>query len=629
MHHRCKSWRMPIHAHKGNSLWARIDNFVKNFVIVRAHLRMYFFDLRSKTNDGARRGNYCFKTLQTVLKCAIMNGEKSVISQRAYEGSEHGESEEYDSMGVKHSVKYQVYSESQWVYPDDVLGTLNEALLTLHVARGGNVLCQILTDLSVREGDAFSFSLEGANGVLVTSYQLVSVTIPHNSAPQGKPNSTDDYESVKDFVTRKAPFEVYDVTAPMEKVFARGGRLGFALRFQAAPEAVPGVQSIVVTLETEQGRVEIPVTLTVHKATVPPMRDSKLMVINWVHPRRIASDLGCERYSEEYYKAYGKMLTHLVDIRNNHLSLAESWRREVPDESVKDEQGRIVDFDLSTLERSLQMAEQAGMTKLYGMYVAHFERWNQPEIYLLWDWENRHPATDVEAYRQLKIYFKRVREMVERNGWQDKYIQPLFDEPQFQNADNYRIFVGMVRSIYPELLIHDPVEVDNIPGTADILCVKNAIYEKYKESFQIQQKNGQRMTWYACGAPAGYTMNRSIDLPLIVSRLCFWICHRYNFEGFLHWGYHVDYKTASIHAPGNTQIVYFVDGDYWDSIRAHVQRAGAEDWELLSIIKERDPQTADLLVERACRTFDDYERDFRVFDELKLAVLEEADKYFD
>ena len=126
--------------------------------------------------------------------------------------------------------------------------------------------------------------------------------------------------------------------------------------------------------------------------------------------------------------------------------------------------------------------------------------------------------------------------MIARNDWEDKYIQPLFDEPQFQNADNYRIFVGMVRSICPELIIHDPVEVDNIPGTADIWCVKNAIYEKYIDSFQRQQAERQRMTWYACGSPAEYMMNRTIDLPVIVSRLCFWICHRYNFEGFLHWG---------------------------------------------------------------------------------------------
>ncbi len=532
-------------------------------------------------------------------------------------------------MLAKNPVKFNVYSESQWVYPDDILGELDKDLLTLDVARGGNVLCQILTDIEVEENAQFTFEIKGANDINVIPYQLVPVTIVCNSAPQGEPNTTDDNESVKDFVTRKAPFEVYDITAPMEKTFVHGGRLGFALRFTANHATKSGAQNIVVTLETNRQPVEIPVVLNVHKAIIPHLQDSKLMVINWVTPQSIAKEIGCERYSEEYYAHYEKMLKHLIDIRNNHLSLTESWQRYLPDESIKDENGKIVDFDLSSLEKSLQMAEKAGMTKLYGMYVAHFDRWDRPEIYLLWDWKNRHPATDAEAYRQLKIYFKRVREMVERNGWQDKYIQPLFDEPQFQNADNYRIFVGMVRSIYPELLIHDPVEVDNIPGTADIWCVKNAVYEKYKESFQAQQKEGQRMTWYACGFPAGYTMNRSLDLPLIVSRLCFWICHRYNFEGFLHWGYHIPNVTEPLYAPGNTQIVYYKKGDYWDSIRAHVQRAGAEDWELISVIKENDPETADKLVEKACRTFDDYERDWRAFDALKRRILEEADKYFD
>ena len=532
-------------------------------------------------------------------------------------------------MFANNSVKFNVFSESQWVYPDDVLGEIKRELLNLDVARGGNVLCQILTDIKVEENEPFDFEVNGVRGISVIPYQLVPITVRHNSAPQGMPKSTDDYESVKDFVTRKAPFEVYDVTAPMEKCFLYGGRLGFALRFTADSKAEPGVQNIAVTLKTSSGTVEIPIVLNVHKAIIPSLQDSKLMVINWVTPKSLADEIGCERYSEEYYRYYDKMLRHLVDIRNNHLSLAESWRRYPPDECIKDENGKIIDFDLSALEKSLQMAEKAGMTKLYGMYIAHFDRWDQPEIYLLWDWENRHSATDVDAYRQLKIYFKRVKEMIERNGWQDKYIQPLFDEPQFQNADNYRIFVGMVRSIYPELLIHDPVEVDNIPGTADIWCVKNAIYEKYKESFQAQQRDGQRMTWYACGFPAGYTMNRSVDLALIVSRLCFWICHRYNFEGFLHWGYHIPYEKDPTHAPGNTQILYYVKGDYWDSIRAHVQRAGAEDWELISIIKNNAPNTADELVERACRTFNDYERDWSVFDALRREILTEADKYFD
>ena len=60
-------------------------------------------------------------------------------------------------MNAKNLVKYNVYSESQWVYPDDVLGEINKKLLTLDVARGGNVLCQILTDIEVEEGEPFVF----------------------------------------------------------------------------------------------------------------------------------------------------------------------------------------------------------------------------------------------------------------------------------------------------------------------------------------------------------------------------------------------------------------------------------------------------------------------------------------
>ena len=65
MHHRCKSWRKPIHARKGNSLWARIDNFGKIFVIARAHLSILFClvlyllpGLRAEKNE---HGEY-FKT---------------------------------------------------------------------------------------------------------------------------------------------------------------------------------------------------------------------------------------------------------------------------------------------------------------------------------------------------------------------------------------------------------------------------------------------------------------------------------------------------------------------------------------------------------------------------------------
>ncbi|MBQ9941096.1 MAG: DUF4091 domain-containing protein [Clostridia bacterium] len=530
--------------------------------------------------------------------------------------------------------KYRVYTQNQWVFPDDKIDLfVEDQPVNVHIARGGNVAVQFLTDINVKKGDKVTSKICDANGIHVQFYQMVPVTIPLNSAPDGKPNTTTNPDEVEDFVTRKAPFDVYDALAPMVDTISYDSRLAFTVRMTACSKMAPGAQMIDVTIETGNSVFKIQFNVIVHKAVIPHMSQSKLSVVNWVVPGAICAQCNDEIYSDAYWKMYRKLLTHLVDIRNNHLSIAQTWRHE-PDEAVRDENGKIIDFDLSYLEKALKIAEKAGMTKLYGSYVAHWVNWNEEQIYLLWDWDKKCDVSSCEAYRQLKIYFTRVREMVERNGWHDKYIQPLVDEPQFQNAAEYRILCGVVRSLYPELVIHDPVEVYNIAGAADIISVKQAIYEKYLDEFKELQASGQRMTYYACGAPAGRTMNRVLDLPVFVGRLSFWMCHRYNFEGYLHWGYHNEggfdnTNFIKIMSPGNHSIVYCVDGEYWETIRSMAQLSGAEDWELLSIISEKEPETAHRLVEKGCRTFDDYEMDPDKFEKIYLEILETADRLTD
>lgn len=535
-------------------------------------------------------------------------------------------------MENKDTLAYGSFSENRWVYPDDGIEVCNGREIVLHCARGGNVLTQLLTDLQVQEGDPLRYSVAGANGVVVIPYQLVPVTVTKNSAPLGKPHTTDNYEEVKDFVTRKAPFDVYDATAPVDNRLVYTGRLALALRFASAVTTMAGVQHITVTFQFENSVMSIPVELHIHKAVIPTVQKSKLWVTNWILPDKIVEQAECGYYTDDYWEVYNNLLAHLVDIRNNHLSIACPGPHD-PDEAVFDEDGNVVDFDLSHLEKALQLAEKAGMTKLYGSFIAHWEEWNQEEIYLLWDWKSKCRVTSTEAYRQLRLYFARVKEMVERNGWQKKFIQPLVDEPQFQNVADYRILYSVVRNIYPEIVTHDPVEVYNIAGTADVLCVRQATYEQYMEEFRTLQALGQKMTYYACGCPAGPTMNRVIDLPLFVGRLSFWMCHRYNMEGYLHWGYHASSCMSNTNymdllTPGNANIVYAVGRDFWESMRSHGQRAGAEDWELLSVIKENNPTLCQQIIETGCRSFNDYEKNSDVIDQIHVRILEEADVYF-
>ena len=98
-------------------------------------------------------------------------------------------------------------------------------------------------------------------------------------------------------------------------------------------------------------------------------------------------------------------------------------------------------------------------------------------------------------------------------------MQCLVDEPQFPNSLSYRALSGIARSRMPGVKIHDPVETTEIGGAIDVWAVKQAVYEKYIDTYRALQDIGEEIWLYTCGFPAGKTMNRILDLPLTVSRL--------------------------------------------------------------------------------------------------------------
>ena len=523
------------------------------------------------------------------------------------------------------TISARAVSENVWLFPTDTVGAPRHEI-SLDAARGGNVLFQILTDEILPKDAPFAFSIADANGVTVTPYQLLPVYVEKNSAPRGKMGRTDNYEEVKDFVTAKAPFDVYDITEEIHGTLAEG-KLALAVRFSVAADAPVGTQRITLTFCAGEATFAVTVSLSVHKAVIPRVTDSELIVCNWIYPAHIAACHGVELYSEDYYRIFREYLRHLLDIRSNHFSLMGNGQALVGGFPIRDGDGRIVDFDFTEYERMMQMADEMGFSALYGPYIAHWTVWNDTWLHLVWD-----PETDVtsrEAYRQLSIYFKRLRELIEKNGWQKKYIQPLVDEPQVYTEHPYRILAAIYRRFMPEFPVHDPLETTDVGGAPDIWCIKQAIYEKYLPIYQEYQAMGEKMTFYTCGYPAGDHMNRVLDLPLAVGRLSFWMCYRYNFYGFLHWGYHAYAdRNATYHTgpAGNQNIVYPAGDGVAETVRSHGQRAGAEDWELFRILRQYAPEEADALIERGCRTFTDYEHDGDAVDAIRRDLFAALDR---
>ena len=522
------------------------------------------------------------------------------------------------------AVPFRTVSENTWLFPTDTVGTPRQAI-TLHAARGGNVLFQLISDETVKENTPFTLSIAGANGVTVTPYQLLPVHVEKNSAPRNKMGRTDNYEEVRDFVTAKAPFDVFDITEEIPGVLA-AGRLALAFRLSITPNAPAGCEEIILGVTAGDITLSVSVSLVIHKAVIPPLEHSRLIVCNWIYPIHIAGSYGVELYSEEYYRIYRNHLRHLLDIRSNHFCMMGA---RVGIEPIRDEGGRVIDFDFSTFETHLKIADEMGFAALYGAFIARWTVWTDDNVHLLWDPEVM--VTDREAYRQLSLYCRRLGEMIDRNGWREKFIQPLVDEPQVNNERAYRILAAMYRRFMPGIPIHDPLETTDVGGGPDIFCVKQSVYEKHLPIFKEYQDMGERFTYYTCGYPAGDHMNRVLDLPLSVGRLSFWMCHHYGFEGFLHWGYHAfadRNETFRTGPAGNQNIVYPTKGgEVADTIRSHAQRAGAEDWELFSILKQHDPAAAEALILRGCRSFTDYERNGDTVDAIRIDLLTALDSH--
>ena len=69
-------------------------------------------------------------------------------------------------------------------------------------------------------------------------------------------------------------------------------------------------------------------------------------------------------------------------------------------------------------------------------------------------------------------------------------------------------------------------------------------------------------------------------------------------------------------------MVYTGDGRPWYSVRGHLQRAGSYDAELLIRLGKKDHAKALELIEKCCRTFDDYEFSPEVIDKTRVEILE-------
>ncbi len=528
--------------------------------------------------------------------------------------------------GLAQSIQYHVVSMNEWLYPDTPIPASPVQAMELHAARGGRTGFQVLLR-GIKRGDPIVWKFEG--DLAPAMYQLIDVRVPENSGPPCSAIPPD--QPTPEYVIRKAPYRVYEALRPLNNGDpARGETDALYASFMIPSDAQPGEQKGVLSVKVGSETAEIGVTLTIHKARVPAQ--GHLRVTNWFNTDRMARVHNVEPWSEEHWEIlhqYARMMrrgrqTDFIPIRPESKKIGEErW-----------------EFDFTRTERMIRMFLDEGFTHIELPHTARHDRRKEAVARFVVNIDGTpYPGTSHEAYVYLAQSLSAWGDMLKRNGWYDRAIQHVVDEPTPKYFDEYRIMAGTVRKFLPGVPLIDALGNPGLDGAVDIWVPVNKSYEENREGFEAHRRRGDTIWFYTCCNPTGFYLNRLIDAELLRTRLLHWGNWRYRLDGFLHWGLNQIIEeqdpfedTCPPHGaygqfhlpPGDSHIVYPGNDGPWSSVRFEAMGAGIEDYELLRAVAERDEELADEICEQLVRTFTDYDATVPGFDAAHRRLLEAA-----
>lgn len=529
-------------------------------------------------------------------------------------------------------MKYGVFSANEWMFPDTSTeeGTYK---IQLQAAADSTACAQIL----IRTDKALSWKWMTSEGVGLPleapqMNRLIPVYVDKNTGwehgcgkyvvPQG---------TMVDYVTRLAPFEVYDPMEPVEgDVLGKAEDHVIPLYVKwSTKEMLPGEYegALYFAASGSFEQIRIPVTLRVASVKVPQMESLRLT--QWFCTDCMADYHGVKRWSEEHWEMIEKYGYVMREGRQTDF-----WIRSDMVICTKDEKDAY-QFDFSRAKRLIHMYLGMGFRYLEG-FTPFFRT---HEGFVIRVDEEVVSAFSDKGYGYAQAFFTAWYQFLQENGWLGLVNQHVADEPQEYDHNEYRILSGMIRKWMPGVRILEAVESADLLGAVDIWVPKPSRYVEKQECYEEKRKLGDTFWFYTCCEPGGRFLNRLLDQELIRTRYLHWANMVYGFTGYLHWGLNIyncnwdpspfrlgcdkaDDPTFGRLPSGDTHIVYPKGKEVLRSVRFEMLRAGCEDYELLQMLKEKDSKKAYELLNRCVRSFTDYTLDLKVFEQTYAELLE-------
>ena len=510
-------------------------------------------------------------------------------------------------------MQFTVVSSAEFTYPDRFRYPSSSSAVDAFSARGTYATWQVL--LKGLENPSVDVRLEGLPaGVTQEIYSLVPVTVERN---EGIPEE----ERKPHWPERVAPYRLYDCFRTFDgTVDLTDGQGGLYFALKCEKDAVPGVYHPALTVNG----AEIPVTLEIYGAVLP---EETLTMILGYSRAPLEKFHGLIPGSPEYDALDRKYLAALRRVHQNMMYVGGIRAEETAPNRWE--------FDFSGLVREIETYEKAGMKYFNLPSVGWRKSWKESTILL----QGRIPSMSYEGYCYLTQYLPALKKVLAEHGWLERCVMGVADEPNAENATEFRALCGLIHRIFPEIRLCDAMSWGNLHGALDVWVPLNAEYDLHRDEIETFRQNGSEIWHYVCCGPRAYGyINRFMDYPLLSTRYLHWGNYKYDLTGFLHWAAniyqpgqdpfvqncpeHHNTDAVCFLPAGDTHILYPGKGEPWISARLEAERESAEEYELLKKLAETDKPLADEICASVFRSFRDVEYDVGKFTAAKRRLLE-------
>ncbi len=346
-----------------------------------------------------------------------------------------------------------------------------------------------------------------------------------------------------------------------------------------------------VMVKSVDGNKSMPLYLKVYPLTLPAERHLKIAVRFSVSNFDKYHGIK-ELYSDAWFNMLKVYAENMVAHRQNVFQASLSTIK------ISQSENGVLGFDFTRFDQIAQVFMNAGKMDWIetGYGLTRFGDdgdWFSTKIEL-----SDFPVTNSEtgetkatAGKEVIPYFLPALEShLRQKGWLNKTLLSVRNEPSVHNAIPYMELSDYFHQLAPDLKQFESIETTMFGGL-DIAGPKLDHLATWYDSFRKARDQGTELCYYIVGIfqGSGYP-NKTIDVPVMDSRIMPWLNYKYNLSGIKHWGWNSwtddPYHSVGQHL-GDGWHVYPVAGGVLNSLRWEQMRNGIQDYEYFRMLEDK------------------------------------------